>query len=245
MWLTCVPLTIANRTRSLIEAYITDASIWPKCALLTVWEPAVNEHGAIFSVPFTEGFFIAAIGLKPNCYRERFGYHTTAYTKFITDAENIPGATRFFRRMMKLAFRQQIAFGTSLQITECYCRTEKRISTIAELIQATTSPQPPTEDLLFVLRAYIKRVFTNMSVLYTCCRFCAVAMSETQNYPKGCPNHACGNHQGLTTRRYKIRVEIEDQTATLTVTLFNNEAEQLFSIRSSDVAQLEAQGDNY
>lgn len=88
-----------GKTIKFIEAYVIDPSIWPDCALFTIWEDTAILYQNYLSPDFTFPFVLAAQHVRPNCYKGRFGYQSTSFTVLAAHPKELGASTKLLQEL--------------------------------------------------------------------------------------------------------------------------------------------------
>lgn len=81
-----------GRTVKFVEVYITDTSIWPNCALLTIWEDTAVKYEEQFLSGLNQHFVLVAQYVRPNLYKGKYGYQTNSFTRFTFNPSDLEPA---------------------------------------------------------------------------------------------------------------------------------------------------------
>ncbi|XP_020260150.1 uncharacterized protein LOC109836606 isoform X2 [Asparagus officinalis] len=234
------PPTTRHTKKKLIhfaEVFMTDETIFPKVCVLTIWKEEY-ERTKIFTLPFKKQFVLLASDLKGNNFRGRYGLQTCMFTRFKIEPENMPESRLLLKEVTDKTNQIQATYGEISRFSELYCKTPEVIYTISQLRALTSSPPIPGKDLYYTIRATISRIYTELSMTYRACAMCPKRMKYEVSDQYGCPNPSCANRQGNTTSRYKITIDIKDDTDRLNLVIFNHDAEKIIHISAPELENL-------
>lgn len=181
-----------GKTVKFIEIYVTDPSIWPSCALFTVWEDIAAKYDQTFLGNFRCHFILAAQCVRPNIYKGKYGYQSNSITRLTFNPVNLPAATSLLQEIEGLA-QQQVNVLHYPQTSDCF-RNEPLVLTPINTLKASTHHPPPlSQDKHFTLKATVLRIWNESTLTYRCCPLCWTSMHEGRVFPSGCPKEGCAN----------------------------------------------------
>lgn len=226
-------------TADYAQAYITDATIYPAFALLSLSEETIASY-PIFSLQVKHPFLIEATTLRPTIIQGVYGFETDRFARITFIQEHTPATIEMLQRIIALKNKQNANAKEAQRSAELFFEEPKNTFLVANFIGVATEPPPTKMRINCSVRARITHISSNAQKIERLPPICSEDMKGSNEECHTCTNHPYINSEHITSYRHKLQLVLDDGTDAVDVVASNKPAEQLLRMSAKALHALSA-----